>query len=40
MVPLINNARATLEWFVRDVWCCFDDDHAKQAKLQQIQHSA
>jgi integrase/recombinase XerD len=29
MVPLINNARATLEWFVRDVWCCFDDDHAR-----------
>jgi site-specific recombinase XerD len=29
MVPLINNARAALEWFVRDVWCCFDDDHAR-----------
>ena len=29
MVPLINNARATLEWFVRDVWCCFDDDHSR-----------
>ena len=30
MVPLINNARATLEWFVRDVWwCCFDDDHGR-----------
>jgi site-specific recombinase XerD len=29
MVPLINNSRATLEWFVRDVWCCFGDDHAR-----------
>jgi hypothetical protein len=27
MVPLINNARATLEWFVQDVWGHFDDDH-------------
>ena len=40
MVPLINNARATLEWFVGDVWGHFDDDHTKRAKLQQIQHSA
>ena len=29
MVPLINNARATLEWFVQDVWGHFDDDHAR-----------
>jgi site-specific recombinase XerD len=29
MVPLINNAGATLRWFVRDVWSCFDDDHAR-----------
>jgi integrase/recombinase XerD len=29
MVPLINGARATLEWFVRDVWSCFDDDHVR-----------
>jgi integrase/recombinase XerD len=29
MVPLINNARATLEWFVEDVWGQFDDDHAR-----------
>jgi len=29
MVPLINNAGATLRWFVEDVWCCFDDDHAR-----------
>ena len=40
MVPLINNAGATLRWFVEDVWAEFGDDHAKQAKLQQIQHSA
>ena len=40
MVPLINGAGATLRWFVQDVWSCFDDDHGKQAKLQQIQHSA
>ncbi|MDQ2839188.1 MAG: tyrosine-type recombinase/integrase [Actinomycetota bacterium] len=26
MVPLINNARATLGWFVEDVWGHFDDD--------------
>jgi hypothetical protein len=29
MVPLINGAGATLRWFVEDVWCCFDDDHAR-----------
>ena len=29
MVPLINNAGATLRWFVQDVWCCFDDDHTR-----------
>jgi site-specific recombinase XerD len=29
MVPLINNAGATLRWFVEDVWCCFDDDHER-----------
>ena len=40
MVPLINNAGATLRWFVEDVWAQFGDDHTKQAKLQQIQHSA
>jgi len=40
MVPLINDAGATLRWFVEDVWGQFGDDHTKQAKLQQIQHSA
>lgn len=29
MVPLINGAGATLRWFIEDVWCCFDDDHAR-----------
>jgi integrase/recombinase XerD len=29
MVPLINGAGATLKWYVQDVWCCFDDDHAR-----------
>ncbi len=29
MVPLINNARTTLEWFVADVWGHFDDDHTR-----------
>jgi site-specific recombinase XerD len=29
MVPLINNAGATLRWFVQDVWSCFDDDHTR-----------
>ena len=29
MVPLINGAGVTLEWYVQDVWCCFDDDHAR-----------
>jgi site-specific recombinase XerD len=31
MVPLINNAGATLRWFVEDVWAQFGDDHTKQA---------
>ena len=29
MVPLTNNARRTLSWFVEDVWAHFDDDHAR-----------
>ena len=29
MVPLINGAGVTLRWFIEDVWCCFDDDHAR-----------
>jgi site-specific recombinase XerD len=29
MVPLINNAGATLRWFVQDVWSCFDGDHTR-----------
>ena len=29
MVPLINKARATLEWFVEDVRGQFDADHAR-----------
>jgi integrase/recombinase XerD len=29
MVPLINNAAATLRWFVEDVWGHFDDDHLR-----------
>ena len=29
MVPLINNAGASLRWFIQDVWCCFDDDHTR-----------
>jgi site-specific recombinase XerD len=29
LVPLINNAGASLRWFVQDVWCCFDDDHTR-----------
>lgn len=29
MVPLINNARATLAWFVREVWGHFDHDHTR-----------
>jgi integrase/recombinase XerD len=29
MVPLINNARATLAWFVQDVRGHFDDDHTR-----------
>jgi hypothetical protein len=40
MVPLINNAAATLRWFVEDVWGQFGDDHTNRAKLQTMQHSA
>src|SRR6266571_5722774 len=29
MVPLINDAGVTLRWFIEDVWCRFDDDHAR-----------
>jgi site-specific recombinase XerD len=29
MVPLIRGAGTTLRWFIEDVWCCFDDDHAR-----------
>ena len=29
MVSLINNAGATLRWFVQDVWCSFDEDYAR-----------
>jgi len=29
MVPLINNAGATLRWFVEDVWAQFGDDDAR-----------
>lgn len=29
MVPLINNAAATLRWFVEDVWAQFGDDHTR-----------
>lgn len=29
MVPLINNARATLGWFVEEVWSHFDDDASR-----------
>ncbi|MEU4233214.1 site-specific integrase [Nonomuraea sp. NPDC026600] len=29
MVPLINNAAATLRWFIEDVWGHFGDDHAR-----------
>ncbi|WP_207757733.1 tyrosine-type recombinase/integrase [Nonomuraea cypriaca] len=29
MVPLINNAEATLRWFIEDVWGQFGDDHAR-----------
>src|SRR6202008_245258 len=29
MVPLINNARATLEWFGQDVWGHFDAAHTR-----------
>ena len=40
LVPLINGADRNLRWFIEDVWGQFGDDHDKQAKLQQIQHSA
>jgi integrase len=40
LVPLINGADQNLRWFIEDVWGQFDADHTKQAKLQQIQHSA
>jgi integrase len=40
LVPLINGADRNLRWFVEDVRGQFGDDFAKQAKLQQIQHSA
>lgn len=29
MVPLINDAGATLRWFVEDVWAHFGDDHTR-----------
>ena len=29
MVPLINNAGASLRWYIEDVWRCFDDDHTR-----------
>jgi hypothetical protein len=29
MVPLINNAGATLRWFVEDVWAQFGDEHTR-----------
>jgi site-specific recombinase XerD len=29
MVPLINNAGATLRWFVQDVWAHFGGDHTR-----------
>ena len=31
MVPLINDAGATLRWFVEDVWGQFGDDHTRPA---------
>lgn len=40
LVPMINGADRNLLWFIEDVWGHFGDDHEKQAKLQQIQHSA
>jgi integrase len=40
LVPLINGAGRGLRWFTGDVWGQFDGDYDKQAKLQQIQHSA
>ena len=40
MVPLINNAGATLRWFAGDVRGQFGDDHTKQAKLHLMQQSA
>ena len=32
MVPLINNAGATLRWFVEDVWGQFGDDHTRPGR--------
>jgi integrase/recombinase XerD len=29
MVPLLNNAGATLRWFIEDVWGQLDDDHTR-----------
>ncbi|MDQ2708152.1 MAG: site-specific integrase [Actinomycetota bacterium] len=29
MVPLINNAGATLRWFIEDAWAQFGDDHTR-----------
>ncbi len=29
MVPLLNNAGATLRWFIEDVWSQFDGDHTR-----------
>lgn len=29
MVPLLNNAGATLRWFIEDVWAQFDGDHTR-----------
>jgi site-specific recombinase XerD len=29
MVPLINDAGATLRWFVQDVWAQFGEDHTR-----------
>lgn len=31
MVPLINGADRTLQWYVEDVWGQFDDDHTRPA---------
>ncbi|MGH3808885.1 MAG: site-specific integrase [Pseudonocardiaceae bacterium] len=29
MVPLINDAGATLRWFIEDAWAYFGDDHTR-----------